>query len=448
MDTELAYQETLNYLYRFVDYSLTRSFQFTPDKFDLGRMVAFMEHLGHPDQAYPILHVAGTKGKGSVAAMCASALRAAGYKVGVYTSPHLHDYAERIQIDGQPIAHAEMVALVEEIKPALDGAFSHLTTFEISTALAFLYFARRGATAVVAEVGLGGRLDATNVVMPKVCVITSLSYDHMNVLGNTLAEIAGEKAGIIKPGVPVVLAPQKDEARLVVERVAAERAAPLIQVGLDYRFDRLASSLDGQTVTVWKEGQADQLLRLFIPLLGSHQVENAATAFAALATWRENGMPLSDAAILDGFARVTWPGRFEILRRSPPVVVDSAHNRDSAARLHQALLEYFPELPIVLIFGASEDKDVAGMFDELITPQRPPIRQVIATRSYHPRAMEPEQLVELAQQRGAPAKVVGAVEDALEEAVRLAGSDALVLAAGSIFIAAGVRETWIKRSLK
>ena len=220
MDIETQYQATLEYLYGFVDYSLTRVSRLAAAKFDLERMRSFLEYLGHPERAYPILHIAGTKGKGSVAALCASALQAGGYRVGLYTSPHLQDYAERIQVDGQPIPHAGLLLLVDEIRPYLDQG-TELTTFEITTALAFLYFARQGATAVVAEVGLGGRLDATNVALPKVSVITSLSYDHMAILGDTLAKIAGEKAGIIKPQVPVVSAPQQAEAQQVVEQVAA-----------------------------------------------------------------------------------------------------------------------------------------------------------------------------------------------------------------------------------
>jgi dihydrofolate synthase/folylpolyglutamate synthase len=203
-EVAVAYQEALDYLYSFVDYSLTRSFRYTPDKFDLGRMVRFLQLLGDPHQSYQVIHVAGTKGKGSTAALIASTLRAAGYKTGFYTSPHLQDYTERIQVDGQPIPPGDLAALVEELKPVV-AQIERLTTFEITTALGFLYFARQKVDVAVAEVGLGGRLDATNVVDPLVSVITSLSLDHMAVLGDTLPKIAFEKAGIIKPGRPVVL---------------------------------------------------------------------------------------------------------------------------------------------------------------------------------------------------------------------------------------------------
>jgi dihydrofolate synthase/folylpolyglutamate synthase len=451
MSIESAYQQTLDYLYSFIDYSLQRNFRMSPEQFDLGRMRDLLARLGDPQRAYPLIHVAGTKGKGSVSALCTSALQAAGYRVGLYTSPHLEEYTERIQIDRAEISKEDLVALVDDIRPHVE-AIPRLTTFEITTALGLWHFARRGVEAAVIEVGLGGRLDATNVVAPAVTVITSLSFDHSEILGDTLARIAGEKAGIIKPGVPVVLSPQKEEARRVVEAVAAERGAPLIQVGRDLLYAPLAHSLEGQTLLIWLAGEQElanayiesggvqewEPTRLYIPLLGYHQVENAATAYAALQQFNIRGLPVSDAEIRRGLARVQWPGRFEILRRYPPVVVDSAHNRDSALKLRLALDDYFPGQPVVLLFGASQDKDIPGMFAELL----PRIRQVVATASIHPRAADPEQLVSLAHQFGVPARAVLPLEAALEEALRLAGGEAVVLTAGSLFVAAGVRKAW------
>src|SRR6185503_14803603 len=221
---------------------LRHSSELAKADFNLDRMFALMEVLGNPQNRYPIIHVAGTKGKGSVCALTASALQASGYKVGLYTSPHLLDFTERIRINGEPISHEQLVELVEEVKPAV-AEIPKLTTFEITTALGFLAFAKNDANAAVIEVGLGGRLDATNIVMPKVSVITSLSYDHMAVLGNTLAAIAGEKAGIIKEGIPVVSAPQTEEALHVLERVASEKNSRFVLVGKDVKFERLESSL-------------------------------------------------------------------------------------------------------------------------------------------------------------------------------------------------------------
>lgn len=433
-----AYQATLDYLYTFVDYSLVRNFQNAPGRFDLARMARLAAALGDPQKQYPILHVAGTKGKGSVSALIASVLQAAGYRTGLYTSPHLSDFSERIQVNGQPIPPQSVVALVELFKPVV-ASIPEVTWFEYTTMLAFLYFAGQGVDAAVIEVGLGGRLDATNIVTPQVAVISSISYDHMAVLGNTLEQIATEKAGIIKPDRPVVMAPQVDEARQAIACIAAERNSPLIQVGVDYEYEPISQSLDGQTFQIWPKNRPQESVRLTIPLLGRHQIENAATAYVALQVLRASGQALSVDAIRDGFAATVWPGRFEILRRTPPFVLDCAHNQDSAHRLRQTLDDHFPGWPVVLVFGASEDKDVAGMFFELL----PRVRQVIATQSIHPRAMSPARLVGLARPFGVPVMDVPTVEQALDEALQAAGEAALVLVTGSIFVVAGIREAWI-----
>jgi dihydrofolate synthase/folylpolyglutamate synthase len=260
--------------------------------------------------------------------------------------------------------------------------------------------------------------------------------DHMNVLGDTLAKIAYEKAGIIKPGRPVIVAPQKEEALEVVRQVAQERHSSIAEVGRDYHFESISHSLSGQTFRIWKQG--GEPLTLTMPLLGIHQVENATTAFAALQTARAQGLTISDAAIREGFASVVWPGRFELLRQEPPLIVDSAHNRESALRLRQALDDYLPGLPVVLLFGASEDKDVDGMFAEL----GPRISYVVATQSIHPRAMEAEKLVEVAQHHQMAGEAVLPLEKAVEIALQRAGKDTVVLATGSLFIAGAVREVW------
>lgn len=452
MDMGAQYQAALDYLYTFVDFSLTRQTRYHPDQFDLGRMFAFMEDLGNPHKAYPVIHVAGTKGKGSVSALCESALREAGMRVGFYTSPHLQDFTERIQIDREYVPQDELVEMIDEFRPYLDSGTS-LTTFEITTALAFEYFARREVDIAVIEVGLGGRLDATNVVKPVLSVITSLSLDHTQFLGETLAEIAAEKGGIIKPDVPVVLAPQNEEARLVIERIAKQQHADLTLVGRDYLFAEVSRSLtSGQVFQVWsirEQELVDEFIesagfeeweptRLQIPLLGYHQVENAATAYTALKIATKQGIAISDEQIRSGFSQVSWPGRFEILQHDPPVIIDSAHNRYSALKLRLALEDYFPGYPVILVFGASEDKDVEGMFAELM----PRVKSVIASRSYHPRSMDPNQLVKLAHRYGRSAVVIEEVQDAVKEAIRIADGEALVLVTGSLFIAAGARHTW------
>lgn len=447
MDIETAYNKALDYLYSFVDYSLKHASELAKAEFNLDRMFALMEELGNPQKEYPIIHVAGTKGKGSVSALCASALQAAGYKVGLYTSPHLLDYVERIQINGEPISHELMIELAEEIKPAVLRV-PFLTTFEITTALGFLAFAKQGCNAAVIEVGLGGRLDATNIVMPRVSVITSLSYDHTAVLGDTLAKIAGEKAGIIKQGVPVVSSPQKDEALEVLERVARLKNSSLTLVGKDVKFGKIESSLNGQTLRLSSfhpsrtSGQRFPLsneansLDLNIPLLGDHQLENAAIAYAAL---KLSGMPISDESIQKGFSQVKWRARFEVVRRDPPVIFDSAHNADSFAKLRETLDEYFPGRQVHLIFGASEDKNISEMFAEM----KPKIKNLIVTRADHPRALEAEKIVELANQAGIPNEAVSPVESALARALEFSANDgSIVLSAGSIFVTAEVMQAW------
>jgi dihydrofolate synthase/folylpolyglutamate synthase len=434
-DTDTAYDEALDYLYSFVDYSLKHISELARAEFNLDRMFALLEELGEPQGRYPIIHVAGTKGKGSVAALCASALKAAGYKAGLFSSPHLWDYVERIQIDGQPISHAQLVELVKEVKPAVKKV-PKLTTFEITTAIAFLAFAKHNVDAAVVEVGLGGRLDATNVVMPKVSVITSLSYDHTAILGNTLVSIAGEKAGIIKPRRPVVSAPQVPEALEVLERVARQRSSPFILIGKDVQFERLASSLDGQEIAVSDQQSAIQFR---IPLLGQHQVENAAIAYAAL---QASGLKISGEAIQKGFAAVKWPARFEILRRQPPVVIDSAHNRDSARRLRETLDEYFPGLPVGMIFCALEDKDILGMLEEL----KPRLERVVATHADHPRAPSAEWIADQVRQLAIPVESIPSVSEALERALELAGEQKLVLSAGSVAFAGEISTVWRNRA--
>lgn len=447
----LTYQQALDYLYSFIDYSLQRTYQYSESTFDLGRMHDFLALLGDPHKQYPVFHVAGTKGKGSVSAMVESVLRTAGYRTGFYTSPHLIDFCERIRLGGEPIAHERLADLVGEVRGQVEK-IPGLTTFEITTALAFLFFAREKADAVVAEVGLGGRLDATNVVTPLVSVITSLSYDHTHLLGNTMAEIAREKAGIIKPGIPVVSAPQEGEALKVILGVCRERNAPLSLVGRDWHFATRTHSLEGQSFFLWSDRDQIRMdeklekgcelawvpLRYDIPLLGYHQVINAATAFAALQTARERGLAIQEDAIREGLRTVHWEGRFQVLNRAPFVIVDSAHNRDSARRLRTALDDYFPSRRVILMFGASEDKDIGGMLDELL----PRIDRLVATRSTHPRAATLDEIIACAREHGCPAEGWDDPAVALERALEITNPEDVLLVAGSLFVAGAVLAEW------
>ncbi len=436
MSDEIAYQHALDYLYSFVDYSLKHASELARADFNLDRMVQLMRLLEDPHRAYPILHVAGTKGKGSVCALSAAALQAAGLRVGLYTSPHLLDYAERIQINAVPIPHAHLVELVESLKPFI-ARVPYLTTFEITTALAFLYFAQQKVDIAVIEVGLGGRLDATNIVWPQVSVITSISYDHMAVLGNTLAQIAGEKAGIIKEGRPVVSASQAPEALERIEEVAKEKHAPLTLLTRDVFAERSAFSLKGQAVRIWtRDGRR---LETHLPLLGVHQVENAGVAAAALWKLQEEGLPITDQAIAQGFAAARWPARFEIVRMEPPVIFDSAHNQVSFRALSQTLAETFPQHAVYLVFGSSEDKDIPSMLSEI----RPRLRKLILTRAHHPRAAALEDLEQIARTQGIAFERHAEVAQAFARALELASQDGnAVLVAGSMFVTAEAMQAW------
>jgi dihydrofolate synthase / folylpolyglutamate synthase len=452
---EPKYQETLDYLYSFVDYSLTRNLQYSPEKFNLDRMRALAEALGNPQNEFPIIHVAGTKGKGSTAAMIASILMAADYRTGFYLSPHLDDFAERIQVNGQPIPHAALVKLVDEIKPLVEK-IGKLTTFEISTALALEAFRRQHVDVAVLEVGLGGRLDSTNIVDPVLSVITSLSMDHMKVLGDTLEQISAEKAGIIKPGKPVVSSPQLPNALAVLASKANECSSVLTVVGREVETRLSKHTINGQWFVVKTPATKEQDVAapprlfpadfekgvdFFIPLLGRHQVDNAATAITAVMQLRQQGFEVSDNAMQDGLAKVVWPCRFEIISRKPYIVVDSAHNRDSAHKLRQAVEDYFPDKPITLIFGASEDKDISGMFAELL----PVCSRVILTRSTHPRAADMDSLIKSAGQYDCPMITAETIEIALEFSLNPGEPEGVTLAAGSLFVAAAVRSAWFDR---
>ncbi|MFO7944553.1 MAG: folylpolyglutamate synthase/dihydrofolate synthase family protein [Anaerolineales bacterium] len=438
------YQETLDYIYSFVDFSRTHQENLKPENFDLDRMRTFMERIENPEKDFQSLHIAGSKGKGSVSAFCSHVLAEAGYQVGLYTSPHLKDFEERIQINHQPISRSDLVELMDELKPVIE-TIPRLTTFEITTGLGYLYFSRHNVDIAVVEVGLGGRLDSTNIITPLVSVITALYLDHTSILGETLPKIAREKAGIIKLGVPIVLAPQEESARDVVKEIADERNAPLIEVGKDYVFQPLHASLEGQSFLIGENPDTleDEGEKIQIPLLGRYQIENAATAYAALRTLSKRGLLISMGDIRDGIAGTVWPARFEIAQRSPPVIFDAAHNPSAIAKLRETVDQFFPQKSMILVFGISEDKALKGMFAELL----PRTRLLICTQATHPRAMDPDLMAKKAADYECETKVVHDVGDALEQALQDAGDDHLILVTGSIFVAASARIAWKERGL-
>ena len=434
----LSYRDALDYILGFTDYERRGLAAYAPEFYNLERVHRLLALLGDPQQSFQAVHIAGTKGKGSTAAMIESMLRAGGYRTGLYTSPHLHTFRERMRVGGELIPEADVARLVEEMQP-LVAQVPDITTFEIATCLAFAWFAEQDVEWAVLEVGLGGRLDATNVVVPAVAVITSISYDHMAILGDTLTQIASEKAGIIKPGVPVVSAPQVDEALAVIEATCRERGAPLIQVGRDWLWESGTAGIDGQAFSA--HHGPDTLAGLWIPLLGEHQVVNAVTALAALAVLETAGLSLSPQAIRAGLRAVHWPARLEILGRAPLVVVDGAHNGDSAQKLVAALESALDYRHLIVVLGTSADHTTPELLAALLSSAH----RAIATQSRHPRAAAPAWLQTRAEELGYHLELSETVAEALDLALAGAGPEDLVCCTGSVFVAAEAREAMFDR---
>jgi dihydrofolate synthase/folylpolyglutamate synthase len=422
-------------------YGLINFEQRTPhaDELKLDHMRALLARLGDPHRRLRILHVAGSKGKGSTAALLASILRRAGYRTGLFTSPHLSHVEERFQVDGQAISTAELTTLLNEVRWASERASASpvpYTFFEVATAVGFLHFVRRRADVAVVEVGLGGRLDSTNVCRPLVSAITSISYDHTNVLGDRLASIAQEKAGIIKPGIPAISGATVPEARAVIERVCRQRRAPLRQLGADFHYRYTpghvtATQARRSRVSVTTARRAWPEFEL--NLLGDHQAANAAVAIACIEQLQAEGWHLPDSAVATGLAEVSWPARLEVIARQPLLVLDCAHNVASARALVQTLQASFPPARRLLVFAGSSDKDLAGMFRVLA----PHFSQAFLTRfTANPRSVAPERLAELLRAAGdLPATICPTPAEAYHAARAAASAGDLVCITGSVYLA-------------
>jgi len=429
----MNYQQALDYIDSYTDYEKI-PMPHDPAFYDLRRVELLLSRLGSPHLGAKSVHIAGTKGKGSTAAMIASALAKAGYTTGLYTSPHLNTLRERFRVDGELITEEGLVSVVEGLKPEVEvineeAAYGELTTFELLTALAFAYFKLKGVDFQVLEVGLGGQYDATNIILPEVCLITSISLDHTEVLGNSLTEIAGEKAGIIKPGVVVVLSPQPDEVGRVIEGVCHSQGVELVRVGRDVTWRSLGFDHKRQSLEV--RGRLGSY-NLSIPLLGHYQRDNAAAAVATLEVLATKGFNISRDSITDGLAGVSWAGRFQVLSHHPLLVVDGAHNPDSARKLRQSLVEYFDFDRAILVTGVSCGKDIDGIVSELV----PLFDKVIVTRAHHPRSMALEQLASAFKKQGVEARAAQSVPEALSLAMSMAGAGDLVCVTGSLFVVA------------
>ncbi len=436
-DDLTTYDQAIEYLYGRINYERAHVDTYSSSDFRLDRMRGLLDRIGNPQERIPAVHVAGTKGKGSTCAMIAAVTRAAGIRTGLYTSPHLTRYEERFTVDGQLPAPAVVVELVNALRPAvaeMDRLPAKLnpTYFEITTAIAWLLFVREGVQLAVLETGLGGRLDSTSVCEPWVTVITNVSRDHTQLLGSTVSAIATEKAGIIKPGIPVIAGVQHPEAIAVVQTVSAVKQAPLWLLGRDFSY-----TLEDQT-RVSVRCDHDEFVGLPLILRGPHQALNTSLAVAALLRLRERGLVLSEAAIRTGLATVVWPGRIEVVGTGPEVVLDAAHNWESAKALVETLLTQFPARRRVLVFATTRDKDSRGLVRMLL----PHFETVVLTRyTDNPRSVPAEEL----------AAFIGATSDrrvhvattpaaAWECARRLAGSDDQIVITGSFFLIAELRD--------
>ncbi len=425
----LTYQQTLDWLYSFIDSE--KKLPQTPLDFNLPRVAALLHALGDQQLRYPAVVVAGTKGKGSTCAFLEAILRTAGLRVGLFTSPHLHTYRERIQIDRAPIDPAALADLVERIQPlvaALDPALGPLSTYEIGVALGLTYFAEQKIDFAVLEIGLGGRYDAINTVTPLLSVITSISYDHTAILGDTLAKIAGEKAAIIKPHVPILTTVQHPEAATVIAATAAAAQAPL--------FIATLGGVQEQASGEQAEYPLD-IVPQTLGLPGEFQMQNAQLAAGAALLLREIGLPISDDAIRSGLRTAQWPGRFETIAQAPTIVVDGAHNGDSAQVLLRSLRQSFQYERLILVLGTSSDKDIAGIVAALV----PAAAAVVLTQSRHPRSTPTAVLREhAAALSSGPVLETSDIPPALELARELANPQDLICVTGSLFVVAAARE--------
>lgn len=436
----MDYSPVEEYLDAFVNYEVIPGFGFAEGGYDLAHVRELLRRLGNPHLGPRTVHVAGSKGKGSVSAMAASALTACGLTTGLYISPHLVHLGERIGVNGTSATPAELLAAIDSMRTHLDAMraeprWRRFTYFEVLTVLAFLLFRAKNVQAQVIEVGLGGRLDATNVVTPDVCVITPISLEHTAVLGDTLGKIAAEKAGIIKPGAHVVCAPQPPEAMTVIESVCAACGAPLVRVGQDVTWRLLERSLDGQSI---QSRGAHGVRVIHIPLAAPYEVENAVASMAALEALRSRGVALNAECVSLGLSRTHWPGRFQVLARDPLLVLDGAHNPASMRRLAESVDLFRRSADIVYVLGFSSDKDVRGAVGELSHTGG----RFILTRSGQPRALEPVDVAVRISDLGVQVACEPQPGAALWRARSMVSVNGSVVVAGSLYLVGEVLRGW------
>ncbi len=414
-----TYESALKYLFAQTDYEQMLRVRYNRDTFSLSRMRALMKDLGEPHKGIRTVHIAGTKGKGSTATMLAKMLQACRHKVGLYTSPHISDVRERIQVNGTMISQAALTRLICRAEPFIEKmADDKPTFFEIFTGLAFCHFVDMEVDVAVVETGLGGRLDSTNVLKPALCGFTSISKDHTHQLGSTLSKIAAEKAGILKSNTPAVSVQQEPEAKRALQRAAKASKAPLLFTGEDIEFSfRVESSREnGCHARVCLTTPQSKFEHLPVPLLGEHQALNCGLALALLDQLKSQGMEINDQAAIQGLAGVYLPGRMEMIREDPRVLVDGAHNAASMRALMRAIGQHIPYDSMVMVFGCAGDKDIGGMMAEIAMGAD----KVIFTQATdNPRAAKPQELADVYEEITGR---VGQVAEDFREALRVAFS--------------------------
>ncbi len=394
------YQKTLEYLYRLERFGM---------KLDLSNTVSILKHLGNPQEKFPSIHVAGTNGKGSVAAMLQSVLCEAGYRTGLYTSPHLVDFRERIRIGPRRIGREYILSFISDLRQQIDR--QGYTFFEVTTALAFSYFAEKGVDIAVIETGLGGRLDSTNVLSPELVIITTLSLDHTHILGKTLNRIAFEKAGIVKRGVPTIAEGHRNDALDVIASICKERKSRFLPVSRLCHWGIGQRTLYGSTFFL--NCNSREYCRLQIGLTGDHQVENAVTATFALQELKKKGWRITDRSIREGLKKTKWRARFEVFRRRPLVILDVAHNPEGIRTLVKTLDELLPDRKVTFIFGVMSDKDYPLMLRRLSEKAE----SILLTRPDYHRSASTQQLEKVARKLNVRYRAFERIKDAYSYAL-------------------------------
>jgi dihydrofolate synthase/folylpolyglutamate synthase len=441
----MDYQGAVRYLLS-LGRELAAPTQAAAAKFNLENITTLLERLGRPDRAYPVVHIAGTNGKGSTAAFVERILREAGFRTGLNTSPHLERINERIRISGEEISDERFAEIFTRIRAVIEELLAegslkaHPTYFECVTGLAFEAFAQERVEFAVIEVGLGGRLDATNVVTPVVSVITRIDFDHENYLGHSLKEIAGEKAGILKPQVPAVIAEQYPEVREVILARAKELHCPVVDTCVAYRVEDETLEAGCARAQV-EETDSSKSFSLRLNLPGRFQLQNALNALAAAQILQGRGYRISDEAIINGIAAAKWPGRLEHLQTQPDVYLDGAHNPGAARELAAFLEETFAGRRVYLIYGAMRDKAV----DEVAGLLFPHAYEVVFTQPGTPRAVSAAQLAEMAGDHAAQFSIIKDAEQAMETVLAKARPEDAIFITGSLYLVGELRHTWKER---